>query len=82
MGPISSGFGYHLVYLVEKEGPQIPDFESVKKDLLRDLEYENQRNLNEQILKELKKNYIIKFDLDADKFDNEFIDFLSSEVKS
>jgi len=82
IGPISSGFGYHLVYLVEKKEPQIPDFKSVKKDLLRDLEFENQKNLNEQILNELKKNYIIKFDLDADKFDNEFIEFLSSEVKS
>ena len=82
MGPISSGFGYHLVYIVEKKGPQIPDFESVKKELLGDLEYENQKNLNEQILNELKKNYIIKFDLDKDKFDNEFINFLSSEAKN
>lgn len=81
-GPILSGFGYHLVYLVDKTGPQIPDFNTVKENLLRDLEYENQKNLNNQIFKELKKNYEIKFNLDEDKFDSEFIDFLMSEVKS
>ncbi len=81
-GPILSGFGYHLVYLIDKTGPQIPDFNIVKENLLRDFEYENQKNLNDQIFKELKKNYEIKFNLDEDKFDNEFIDFLLSEVKS
>jgi len=81
-GPIQSGFGYHLIYITEKKGPQIPDFEIVKKDLLRDLEYENQKNLNEQLLQELKKDYKIQFNLDSDKFDEEFVDFLLSEVKS
>lgn len=81
-GPLASGFGYHLVYIVEKNGPQIPDFSNVKEDLLRDMEYENQKNLNDQIFKELKKNYDIKFDLDAEKFDKEFVEFLLSEVKS
>lgn len=81
-GPILSGFGYHLVYLVDKTGPQIPDFNIVKENLLRDFEYENQKSLNDQIFKELKKNYEIKFNLDEDKFDSEFIDFLMSEVKS
>lgn len=49
---------------------------------MRDLEYENQKNLNEQLLKELKKNYKIQFNLDSDKFDKEFVDFLLTEVKS
>ena len=82
MGPVSSGFGYHLVYITEKTGPQIPDFETVKEDLLRDFEYEKQKDLNEQIFNELKKNYKIEFNLDTDKFDDEFVDFLLSEVKS
>ena len=81
-GPIKSGFGYHLIYITDKKKSQKPDFKDVKKDLLRDLEYENQKQLNEQLLQELKKNYKIQFDLDSDKFDKEFVDFLLSEVKS
>jgi len=81
-GPIQSGFGYHLIYITDKTGPQIPDFEIVKNDLQRDFEYVNQKQLNEQLLQELKKNYTIQFDLDSDKFDEEFVDFLLSEVKS
>lgn len=79
VGPIQSGFGYHLVYLTEKTGPQIPDFKSVKDDLLRDMEYDNQRNLNDLIFKELKKNYSIEFNLDPEKFDQEFVDYLKEE---
>ena len=78
VSPISSS----AFYLVDKTGPQIPDFNIVKENLLRDFEYENQKSLNDQIFKELKKNYEIKFNLDEDKFDSEFIDFLMSEVKS
>lgn len=81
-GPIQSGFGYHLIYITDKIAPQKPDFENVKKDLMRDLEYENQKKLNEQLLQELKKNYKIQFNLDSEKFDKEFVDFLLSEVKS
>lgn len=82
IGPVSSGFGYHLVYIVEKTGPQIPDFDIVKDDLLRDLEYENQKILNDQLLQELKKNYKIEYDLDNEKFDKEFVEFLLSEKNS
>ena len=41
IGPVQSGFGYHLIYLTERTGPQIPDFENVKDDLLQDMEYDN-----------------------------------------
>lgn len=82
IGPVSSGFGYHLVYIVEKTGPQIPDFNIVKDDLLNDFEYENQKNLNDQLLQELKKNYKIEYDLDSEKFDKEFVEFLLSDKNS
>jgi len=78
-GPVQSGFGYHLIYLTEKTGPQIPDIDSVKNDLLRDMEYDNQRNLNDLIFEELKKNYSIEFNLDPKKFDQEFVDYLKEE---
>ena len=79
VGPIQSGFGYHLIYLTERTGPQIPELNSIKKDLLRDMEYDNQKNLNDLIFEELKKNYSIEFNLDPKKFDQEFVDYLKEE---
>jgi len=82
VGPIESGFGYHLIYLTEKTGPQIPELENVKDDLLRDMEYDNQKKLNDLIFEELKKNYSIEFDLDPKKFDREFVEYLKTEEKN
>lgn len=82
VGPIESGFGYHLIYLTEKTGPQIPELGNVKDDLLRDMEYDNQKKLNDLIFEELKKNYSIEFDLDPKKFDREFVEYLKTEEKN
>jgi len=79
VGPVSSGFGYHLLYLKEKVTPQIPDFENVKAEVLRDMEYDHQKKLNELIFEELKKKYTIKFDVDPDKFDDAFIEYLNEK---
>ena len=81
-GPIQSRFGYHLIYLTDKTGPQIPEIESIKDDLLRDMEYDNQKQLNDLIFTELKKNYSIEFDLDPEKFDEAFIDYLKTEEEN
>lgn len=81
-GPVQSGFGYHLIYLTDKTGPQIPEIESIKDDLLRDMEYDNQKQLNDLIFTELKKNYSIEFDLDPEKFDEAFIDYLKTEEEN
>lgn len=79
VGPVASGFGYHLLYLKEKVTPQIPDFENVKAEVLRDMEYDHQKKLNELIFEELKKKYTIKFDVDPDKFDDAFIEYLNEK---
>ena len=79
VGPVASGFGYHLLYLKEKVTPQIPDYENVKAEVLRDMEYDHQKKLNELIFEELKKKYTIKFDVDPDKFDDAFIEYLNEK---
>ncbi len=80
-GPFQSGFGYHLIYLTEKTEPQTPDIESIRSELLKDMEYENQKKMDNLIFEELKKNYAIEFDLDPERFDQDFIDFLKEEEK-
>lgn len=78
-GPILSGFGYHLVYIVKRTPPQKPELVSIKDEILRDFEYEKQRKLDELIFQELKKKYQVEFNLDPDKFDEAFVDFLRND---
>ena len=78
-GPVQSGFGWHLVYVSAKTQPRAPEFESVRMELKRDLEYENQRKMNDQVYRELKNNYVVEFDLDPEKFDKSFVEYLNSE---
>ena len=75
-GPILSAFGYHLVFITNRIAPQKPDLASVRAELLRDLEYEKQQELDQMIFEELKKKYDIEYELDPDKFDEAFIEFL------
>ena len=78
-GPIPSGFGLHLVYLKTRKDPQAPPFESIQRELTRDLEYETQQKVNDLVFEELKKNYRIEFDLDPEKFDQAYVEFLEGK---
>ena len=78
-GPVKSGFGYHLVFLVEKLEPQPIAFESVRTEVLRDLEYDNQKNLQQEIFDQYRTNYHIEYNLDPAKFDAAFIEFLKDK---
>ena len=80
IGPIPSGFGYHLVYITNKTEPQLPDFDSIKKDIIRDYEYDNQQEVNELIYKEFKKKYDIVIDIKSEDFDPKFVEFLQKEM--
>ncbi|UCE94818.1 MAG: peptidyl-prolyl cis-trans isomerase, partial [Flavobacteriaceae bacterium] len=76
LGPLKSGFGYHLVYILDKTPPQKPEFEAVRNELVRDLEYSNQQKLDQMIFAELKKKYEIEYELDPEKFDESFVEYL------
>jgi len=81
-GPIKSGFGYHLVFIADKkESAPIP-LNEIQAEVLRDLEYENQKRMNEMIFEEFRKTYNIEYDLDPDKFDESFIQFLKNNELS
>jgi hypothetical protein len=81
-GPVRSGFGWHVVYLTQKIPALAPEFESIVKELKRDFEYENQRRINDQVYGELRNNYEIEFDLDPEKFDAAFVEYLKSRDAS
>jgi len=81
IGPIPSGFGYHLVYITQKTEPYLPDFEVRRKDVIRDFEYDKQEEFNKLIYKELKKKYNIEMDIKSEDFDPEFVEYLEEEMK-
>ena len=82
LGPVPSGFGYHLVYITNKTEPQLPPFESVKKAVVRDYEYDKQQEIDEAIYQELKKKYDIDIDIKSDEFDPKFVKYLQTEFNN
>lgn len=82
IGPIPSGFGYHLVFITNKVEPQQPKFEMVKEELIRNYEYDNQIETNELIYQELKKQYEIEFDVKTKDFDPKYIEYLEKELNN
>jgi len=82
VGPVPSGFGYHLVFITNKTEPKIPSFESIKKTLTRDFEYDNQKEVDEAIYKALKRQYDIHIDIKSEDFDPKFVDYLITELNN
>jgi len=82
IGPLPSGFGHHLVFITKIIEPQLPEFNSIKKDIINDYEYDYQKEINELIYTELKKKYTIEFDIKSEDFDPKFIEFLEKEINN
>jgi len=80
VGPIPSGFGYHLVYITNKTEPKLLDFELRKKDVIRDFEYDQQQEIDELIYRELKKKYNIEIDIKSKDFDPKFVEYLQKTM--
>lgn len=78
-GPVRSGFGWHLVYLTQIITAKVPMYEDIVSELKRDFEYENQRKINDQVYGELRSKYNVEFDLNPEKFDAAFVEYLKSK---
>lgn len=59
-GPVQSGYGIHLVYLLERNAPQLPPFESIKEDVLFDWRRGLTSELTEAQFQTLKAKYDIE----------------------
>ena len=82
IGPIPSGFGYHLVYITKKTDPKLPEFNMRKNDVIRDFEYDKQQEVNDLIYNELKKKYNIEIDIKSEDFDPKFVEYLEKEMNN
>ncbi|MBC2838859.1 peptidyl-prolyl cis-trans isomerase [Robiginitalea sp. SC105] len=59
-GPVRSGYGWHLIYIEEKEAPRLPGLEEVRGDLERDYAYEKERESQQRIYEQLRNGYDIE----------------------
>jgi len=59
IGPITSAYGEHLVFISEKKDAYVPEMESIAKQLKRDYEYNVETETKDNIYHDLKKKYKI-----------------------
>ena len=71
VGPVKSGFGYHLIFIDEYLEPQLPPLDAIKEKVLIDFSYQKENMMDDLIYKELRKKYNIELDLDGTLVDQE-----------
>jgi parvulin-like peptidyl-prolyl isomerase len=61
-GPVSSGYGLHLVKVVEREESRVPDWREVAGRVINDMEFEAKASARDQLYQEIAQNYEVVLD--------------------
>jgi len=61
-GPVSSGYGLHLVKVLEREDPRVPDWREVGGRVISDMEFEAKAASRDQLYQEIAQNYEVVLD--------------------
>ncbi len=61
-GPVSSGYGLHLVKVLEREDSRIPDWREVSGRVIDDMEFEARTAARDQLYQEIAQNYEVVLD--------------------
>jgi hypothetical protein len=56
-GPVTSGFGLHLVKVTRREEPRIPEWSEVKDRLVKDMQFEGRTAAEDQFYSEIRPRY-------------------------
>jgi len=70
-GPVSSGYGLHLVKVTEREESRVPEWREVATRVISDMEFEAKAAARDQLYQEIAQSYEVFLD-------NEVRDFLES----
>jgi len=62
-GPFRSGYGWHLVYVINRRPSQLPALQEVRERVLADYLTERREALNTQNLRKLRSHYTIIADV-------------------
>ena len=61
-GPVSSGYGLHLVKVTEREDSRIPEWREVANRLIGDIEFEARAAARDQLYQEIAQTYEVVLD--------------------
>jgi hypothetical protein len=61
-GPIESGYGLHLVKVLQREDAAIPDWTDVRHKLITDIQFEARKAAEDQLYAEIAPRYQIVYD--------------------
>jgi parvulin-like peptidyl-prolyl isomerase len=67
-GPVSSGYGLHLVQVVEREASRIPEWREVVGRVISDMEFEAKAAARDQLYQEIAQNYEVFLDNEVREF--------------
>ena len=61
-GPVSSGYGLHLVKVMRREESRVPDWREVAGRVISDLEFEAKASARDQLYQEIAQSYEVVLD--------------------
>ena len=62
IGPIKSGYGFHLVKVLKRDDATIPDWRDVRNKLITDIQFEARKAIEDQLYAEIAPRYQIIYD--------------------
>ena len=67
-GPVSSGYGLHLVRVTEREESRVPEWREVAMRVINDMEFEAKAAARDQLYQEIAQNYEVFLDNEVREF--------------
>ena len=67
-GPVSSGYGLHLVKVNEREESRLPEWREVAGRVISDMEFEAKASAKDQLYQEIAQNYEVFLDSEVRAF--------------
>jgi len=64
-GPVASGYGLHLVQVVDRKPSSLPEWQQVRERILEDMRYEARRAAEDQFFQEVASGYRVSYDESA-----------------
>jgi hypothetical protein len=80
-GPLTSGYGVHLIYVDKVWTSADPDMAQIREEVLRDYQYDLQQQYNDQLYKDFRKDFTIKMNISDPKKSAELSQLIAADVK-
>lgn len=73
-GPVKSGYGYHLVFIREKQKSGFYAFEDVLDDVTMDYNYKASNDFKEELTSSLLKKYKVSFEIENEELKKKLLE--------